>query len=74
MQINGIAHVQTFYGVGGRTAIALSPARSSEAFDQRRVGLHHLCFRLRSRAGVDALHAFLVERGARVVHPRRLPP
>jgi catechol 2,3-dioxygenase-like lactoylglutathione lyase family enzyme len=57
------------YGVGGRTAIALSPARGAERFDQRRVGLHHLCFRLRSRQDVDALHAFLVERGAQVVHP-----
>src|SRR5262245_58037565 len=60
---------QIFYGVGGRTGIALSLARGSEPFDQRRVGLHHLCFRLRSREDIDALHAFLVGRGARIVHP-----
>lgn len=58
-----------FYGVGGRTGIALSLARAPEKFDQRRVGLHHLCFRLRSREDVDALHAFWVAQGARVVHP-----
>ncbi len=58
-----------FYGVGGRTGIALSPARADGgAFDQRRVGLHHLCFRLRSKEDVDALHAFWVERGVTIVH------
>src|SRR5216684_2422095 len=40
------------YMIGGRTAVAVT--RSSEenrkhAFDQRRVGLHHICFRARSR-------------------------
>jgi catechol 2,3-dioxygenase-like lactoylglutathione lyase family enzyme len=62
----------TFYGVGGRTAVALTPVAPEfrgERFEQRRVGLHHLCFRLRSREDVDALHAFLVERGAHLVHP-----
>jgi catechol 2,3-dioxygenase-like lactoylglutathione lyase family enzyme len=57
-----------FYGVGGRTGICLSPA-SSGPFDQRRVGLHHLCFRLRSREDVDALHAFWVARGVKIVRP-----
>jgi catechol 2,3-dioxygenase-like lactoylglutathione lyase family enzyme len=57
-----------FYGVGGRTGICLSQAASGP-FDQRRVGLHHLCFRLRSREDIDALHRFWVERGAKIVHP-----
>ena len=60
------------YCVGGRTAFGIQQgddARREERFVQRRVGLHHLCFRARERADVDALHAFLVERGATVVHP-----
>ena len=60
------------YCVGGRTAFGIQQgddARRAERFVQRRVGLHHLCFRARERADVDALHAFLVERGATVVHP-----
>lgn len=60
-----------FYGVGGRTGIALSPADPTLGegrFVQRRVGLHHLCFRLRSREDVDLLHAFLKEIGAPIVH------
>lgn len=60
------------YCVGGRTAFGVQQgddAWRSERFVQRRVGLHHVCFRARERADVDALHAFLVERGATVVHP-----
>lgn len=60
------------YCVGGRTAFGVrapDPAHASERFDQGRIGLHHVCFRARSREDVDALHAFLRERGATIVHP-----
>ncbi len=60
------------YCVGGRTALGIRPAggaRSPEAFSQERPGLHHLCFRARSRDDVDGIHEFLVARGARIVHP-----
>jgi len=30
--------------------------------------LHHLCFRARSREDVDSLYAFLLARGAKIVH------
>jgi catechol 2,3-dioxygenase-like lactoylglutathione lyase family enzyme len=61
----------TFYGVGGRTGICLTaaaPEHRGERFVQRRVGLHHLCFRLRSREDVDALYALVKQLGAHVVH------
>jgi catechol 2,3-dioxygenase-like lactoylglutathione lyase family enzyme len=60
------------YCVGGRTAFGVrapDPAHGSERFVQGRVGLHHVCFRARSREDVDALHAHLRERGATIVHP-----
>jgi catechol 2,3-dioxygenase-like lactoylglutathione lyase family enzyme len=60
------------YGVGGRTGIAVCPAAEEhrgERFHQGRVGLHHLCFRLRSRDDVDRLHEFLVANGVYIVHP-----
>jgi catechol 2,3-dioxygenase-like lactoylglutathione lyase family enzyme len=60
-----------FYCVGGRTALGLraaGPAHEGQRFVQERVGLHHLCFRARERADVDALHAFLCELGATIVH------
>jgi catechol 2,3-dioxygenase-like lactoylglutathione lyase family enzyme len=61
-----------FYCVGARTGVAISLAdesRRGERFVQRRVGLHHVCFRARAREDVDAIHAFLVEIGATIVHP-----
>jgi catechol 2,3-dioxygenase-like lactoylglutathione lyase family enzyme len=60
------------YCVGGRTAIGIMKADDAyhhERFVQRRVGLHHVCFRARERAEVDALHTFLLGIGATIVHP-----
>lgn len=60
------------YCVGGRTAFGIQrcdEAHAGERFVQRRVGLHHVCFRAREREDVDRLHAFLVEQGATIVHP-----
>lgn len=59
------------YMIGGKTAVLVT--RSSEenrgyGFDQRRIGLHHLCFRARSREDIDRLHEFLVKEHVRVVH------
>jgi len=60
------------YCVGGRTAFGIQHAdaeHASERFVQRRVGLHHVCFRAREREDVDRLHDFLVETDAKIVHP-----
>jgi catechol 2,3-dioxygenase-like lactoylglutathione lyase family enzyme len=65
------------YWVGGRTALAISrcdPAHQSERFVQRRVGLHHLCFRLRSREDVDQVHALVSSLGATIVYPPQEGP
>jgi len=61
-----------YYCVGGRTALGIRPAspdHAGEKFTQERSGLHHLCFRCRSREDVDAVHALLVQQRAHVVHP-----
>jgi catechol 2,3-dioxygenase-like lactoylglutathione lyase family enzyme len=63
---------QTLYCVGGRTAVGISrcdDAHKSEHFVQRRVGLHHVCFRARERGDVDEVYRFLREIGAKIVHP-----
>ena len=60
------------YCVGGRTAVGIVQAEDrhqGEHFVQLRVGLHHVCFRARERADVDAVHEFLVGIGAKIVHP-----
>lgn len=61
-----------FYCIGSRTGVAIAPAdpeHAGEPFAQRRVGLHHLCLRARSREDVDAIHRLALEIGARIVHP-----
>ncbi len=66
-----------FYCIGGRTALGLRPASAElagDSFSQGRSGLHHLCFRARSREDVDSLHAFLVSHGTKIVHPPQDEP
>jgi catechol 2,3-dioxygenase-like lactoylglutathione lyase family enzyme len=66
----------TYYCVGGRTAVGINaPSAEHEGadFEQKRVGLHHLCFRARERADIDELHAFLGTLDARIIRaPREL--
>jgi catechol 2,3-dioxygenase-like lactoylglutathione lyase family enzyme len=64
----------TYYCVGGRTAVGISaPSAEHEgaAFEQKRVGLHHLCFRARERADIDELHAFLTTLDAKIIRAPR---
>ena len=60
------------YCIGSRTGILVRgapPDKRDRAFDQDRPGLHHLCFRARSREDVDRIYRFVVdELRARVVH------
>jgi catechol 2,3-dioxygenase-like lactoylglutathione lyase family enzyme len=59
-----------FYCIGGRTGIAISPAKAGLAdrpFDQGRPGLHHFCFRARSREDVDAIYHTALGLDAKIV-------
>lgn len=61
----------TYYCVGGRTGFGVRErpkGASVERFDQGRVGLHHVCFRVREREEVDEAHVFLKSIGADIVH------
>jgi catechol 2,3-dioxygenase-like lactoylglutathione lyase family enzyme len=61
---------QVVYYVGARTGFAISPAgpeHAEEAHAPLRAGLHHICFRARSREDVDELHGFLQTLGATMV-------
>jgi len=68
-----VSGTDVVYCIGSRTGILVRgapPAIRGVAFHQDRAGLHHFCFRARSREDVDAIHRFLVaELGARIVHP-----
>jgi catechol 2,3-dioxygenase-like lactoylglutathione lyase family enzyme len=60
-----------FYCVGGRTGFGINrpaPEHVGAKFDQRRVGMHHHCFRARERGDIDEAFAFLTSIGAHIVH------
>lgn len=61
---------ETFYCVGARTGVLIAPSDATspnDEFDQRRIGLHHVCFRARSRESVDELNELLVSMNAEIV-------
>ena len=63
---------EMLYCVGGRTAVGImrcDEQHRGEKFVQRRVGLHHACFRARERADVDEAYRFVQSLGAKIVHP-----
>jgi catechol 2,3-dioxygenase-like lactoylglutathione lyase family enzyme len=60
-----------YYCVGGRTGFGIerpAPEHAGQRFVQSRVGLHHICFRVRERGEIDEAYAFLVSMGATIVH------
>jgi len=57
------------YHVGGRTAIGIQRCAEElrgEAFNQNRVGLHHLCLRARTREDVDKVAEQVRALGGRI--------
>ena len=61
-----------YYCVGGRTGIAIGHAPSEQRgrqFEQWSPGLHHFCFRTRSREDVDEIYQIALDLDAKVVHP-----
>ncbi len=60
-----------YYCVGGRTGVLISrpaPEHEGARFVQQRVGLHHVCFRVRSREDIDEAHAFVKTLGVPIIH------
>ena len=65
------------YGVGSRTGIAVRSASEKyqdEAFQQERIGLHHFCFRARSKHDIDELYGFLTKIKAKIIHAPEAGP
>ena len=62
----------TLYCIGSRTGILIREAPEDKKhipFDQDTSGLHHFCFRRRSKGDIDAIHAFVVEElDANIIH------
>lgn len=59
-----------YYCVGAKTGVAITPAareQSGQRFQQGAVGLHHVCFRARSREDVDALYQLALQLSAKII-------
>jgi catechol 2,3-dioxygenase-like lactoylglutathione lyase family enzyme len=70
--LNRIVHDEEsyFYCIGGRTGFGIARAADQhrgQPRDQTRPGLHHVCFRARSREDVDAVWRLAAELGARII-------
>ena len=69
-----IKNDDTVYCIGSRTGVlvrAVPQGGDRSAFDQLRPGLHHFCFRARSREDVDAAYRCVVELGAKIIEAPR---
>jgi catechol 2,3-dioxygenase-like lactoylglutathione lyase family enzyme len=67
-----VKNPEFLYMIGGRAAVAITrcaPEYRDAVFDQRRIGLHHVCFRARSREDVDSVYEFLRARAVKIVRP-----
>ena len=59
-----------YYCIGGKTGVAITPAAEayrSSAFTQGAVGLHHVCFRAKSRDDVESFYKIACELGATII-------
>ncbi len=67
-----IKNANTIYCIGSRTGILVrgAPEANRQAsFDQDRSGLHHFCFRARSKEDVDGIYEFVCkELDAKIIH------
>src|SRR5882672_6318733 len=62
---------EMFYCVGSCTGVAIShadPQDHTDRFHPRRIGLHHVCVRARSREGMDESFTFVHVLDAHIVH------
>jgi catechol 2,3-dioxygenase-like lactoylglutathione lyase family enzyme len=63
-----VATDELYYAIGARTGLGVRQGDPTVAYDQYRAGLHHLCFRARSRDDVDECARLVAELGGKVVH------
>lgn len=67
-----LKNASTIYCIGSRTGILVRAApedKNQDVFDQNRSGLHHFCFRARSKEDIDGIYEFVCnELDAKIIH------
>lgn len=59
-----------YYCIGGKTGVAITPAAApykNSMFTQGAIGLHHVCFRAKTREDVESLYKVACELGANII-------
>jgi catechol 2,3-dioxygenase-like lactoylglutathione lyase family enzyme len=59
------------YYVGGRTGVGVGRCDQKYAeqrFVQGGVGLHHICFRARTRGDIDSVYEYLRDQNTKIIH------
>ncbi|MDP6375624.1 MAG: VOC family protein [Pseudomonadales bacterium] len=59
---------ELYYAIGARTGLGVRQGNARVAYDQYNAGLHHLCFRARSREDVDICAGVVRDLGGSIVH------
>ena len=64
---------KSFYYVGGKTGLLIQQAKNNlinkkkSSFSQDNIGLHHFCFRMRSKEAIDEFYLVLIESKTRII-------
>ena len=61
---------KSFYFIGGKTAILIQQVEDiykNISFNQKKIGLHHFCFRTRSKKSIDIIHMQLLKWKVKII-------
>jgi len=62
---------KSFYYIGGKTGILIQQLPNIKSnnlkFSQNNIGLHHFCFRMRSKNAIDNLHIHLKKNNIKII-------
>ena len=63
---------KSFYYIGGRTGLLIQQVTkenlvSNRKFSQKNLGLHHLCFRMKSKLAIDLYHKIILNIKCKII-------
>ena len=64
--------IKSFYYIGGRTGILIQQTKKENLFkknlfSQNNIGLHHLCFRMKSKIAIDSFYKVLLNANCNII-------
>ena len=64
--------IKSFYYIGGRTGVLIQQLNKeslegNKKFSQNNLGLHHLCFRMKSKIAIDTFYKILLNANCNII-------